>query len=129
VADKPRPSLQPAEVQSGEHSKARFEWLASEILGWSARPLPLLRQPFQGCDLAIKPSGEVHPPQGVDLLQRLFGLAVACVKRGQIDTVCGFSWVVCNSARKVNLCLHVIVQDVTLEISVRAIESRDRMRT
>src|SRR6185437_11646174 len=87
------------------------------------RSLALFRQPLQHRDLSVQPTGEIHASQGVDLFQRLFGLAVARIQRGQVDAIRGFARVAGDRTRKVNLRLHAVMQDVALEVGVRAIQS------
>jgi hypothetical protein len=92
------------------------------------RDLALFRKLFQGCDLSVEPSGKVHASQRVDLLQGLFGLAVAGVQRGQVDAVGGFVGRSVDGAFEVRDGKLVVVQDVALEVRVRAVEPRDGVR-
>src|SRR6185437_2292241 len=92
------------------------------------RNLALFRQPLKYCDLSVEPTGEVHASQGVDLFQRLFGLAITRIQRGQIDPVRRFAWVAGDRTRKVNLRLRVVVQDVALEVGVGSVQTCNRVR-
>src|SRR6185437_4351381 len=72
---------------------------------------------------SVEPTGKVHASQGIDLFQRFFGLAVARIQRGQVDAIRGFARVAGDRTREVNLRLHAVMQDVALEVGVRAIQS------
>src|SRR6185437_6406985 len=102
----------------------------SRIVGWPLRrSLALFRQPLQHRDLSVEPTGKVHASQGIDLFQRLSGLAVARIQRSQINPVRGFARVARDRTCEVNLRLHAVMQDIALEVGVRAIQSCYGVRT
>src|SRR6185312_10408119 len=122
---KGEPKTRKGRSEAGAFMLERF------TLEWSPlyRGVALFRQPLQRRDLSVQASCQVHPPQCVDLFQRLFGFTIACVQRSEVDPIRGFAGISRHGPRQVNLRKLVVVQNVALEIRVSDVEARDRVGT